>query len=138
MPVPSQAMQGIFWPAFYLVGVLSVVYHLANGLWTAGITWGIWISPAAQARATKVCGVIGVGLAILAVTAWWAAVAPDEEQIAEWRALEDRMYEAATESGMVTPNPHKRLDPEHGEAEHGRFTGDQEPEKNALAETPAN
>ena len=35
------AMQGFFWPAFYLIGVLACIYHLANGLWTAGITWGL-------------------------------------------------------------------------------------------------
>ena len=36
----------------YAVGILACVYHLANGLWTWGITWGIWTSPAAQRRAS--------------------------------------------------------------------------------------
>ncbi len=54
------AMQGWVWPPFYLVGMLACVYHLANGLWTAGITWGLWISPAAQPRASKICVVIGL------------------------------------------------------------------------------
>ena len=56
-----EAMQGWIWPAFYLIGMLACVYHLANGLWTAGITWGLWISPAAQQRATKLCVAIGIG-----------------------------------------------------------------------------
>lgn len=103
------AMQGWVWPAFYLVGVLACVYHLANGLWTAGITWGLWISPRAQERATKLCFAIGVLLAVLGVSAWWAAVSPGSDQIAEMEAIEDRMYEAATEAGMVTPNPEKRI-----------------------------
>jgi succinate dehydrogenase / fumarate reductase cytochrome b subunit len=30
------ALGGIFWKAFYLIGVWACVYHLANGLWTAG------------------------------------------------------------------------------------------------------
>ena len=38
---------------FYVVGVLACVFHFANGLWTMGITWGVWISPAAQARASE-------------------------------------------------------------------------------------
>ncbi len=33
----------------YSVGVLSCVFHLANGIWTFGITWGLWITPEAQA-----------------------------------------------------------------------------------------
>ena len=74
------AMQGWFWPAFYLIGVLCCVYHLANGLWTAGITWGLWISPQGQERATKVCAVIGILLAIVGTTAWWAAVSPGPER----------------------------------------------------------
>ena len=40
----------------YIIGVLSCVYHLANGIWTMGITWGVWTSPTAQAIAFKVCG----------------------------------------------------------------------------------
>jgi succinate dehydrogenase / fumarate reductase cytochrome b subunit len=103
------AMQGWVWPAFYLVGMLACVYHLANGLWTAGITWGLWISPAAQARATKLCAALGIGLAVVGVSAWWAAVSPGEENIAEMRAVEDRMYRAAVDAGMVAEDPEKRL-----------------------------
>lgn len=110
------AMQGFVWPAFYLVGMLACVYHLANGLWTAGITWGLWISPTAQARATKLCTAIGIGLAIVGVTAWWAAVSPGEEQIRQWRAVENRMYEAGVEAGIVAENEHKRFHDE--ETEH--------------------
>ncbi len=47
----------------YAVGMLSTVYHFANGLWTMGITWGVWTSPHSQARASLVCGLIGLGLA---------------------------------------------------------------------------
>ena len=107
-----EAMQGWIWPAFYLVGMLACVYHLANGLWTAGITWGIWISPAAQLRATKLCTVIGIALAVVGVSAWWAAVAPGEEDVVEMRAIEDRMYRAAVDSGMVGENPEKRQQPD--------------------------
>lgn len=96
------------WPAFYLIGMLACVYHLANGLWTSGITWGLWISPAAQARASKLCTVIGCGLAVLGISAWWAAVSPNHEKTVEMEAVETRMYKAAVESGMVSPNVEKR------------------------------
>lgn len=106
------AMQGFFWPAFYLVGVMACVYHLANGLWTAGITWGLWISPAAQQRATKLCAVVGILLAVIAASAWWAAVGPGEDRVSEYRAVEDRMYKATVEAGFVSPDPEKRFDGE--------------------------
>ncbi len=53
----------------YAVGVLVCVYHLANGLWTMGITWGVWTSPTAQRRATLPCAALGVALAIVGLGA---------------------------------------------------------------------
>ena len=41
--------------AVYLAGTLAVVYHFSNGLWTAGITWGLWTSPHAQRWANVPC-----------------------------------------------------------------------------------
>jgi succinate dehydrogenase / fumarate reductase, cytochrome b subunit len=55
--------------AVYAVGVLASVYHLANGLWTMGITWGAWTSPHAQRWATAVCAAVGIGLATMGVGA---------------------------------------------------------------------
>jgi len=104
----AQAMDGWIWPAFYLIGVMSLVYHLANGLWTAGITWGLWISPAAQLRASKVCTAFGVVLAVVAATAWWAAVSLRTEDLAEIRKIEDRMYRIGVEAGLVSEMPEKR------------------------------
>ena len=101
---------GYVWPAFYLVGMLACVYHLANGLWTSGITWGLWISPTAQARASKLCTVVGCGLAVLGVSAWWAAVSPSPQTTVNMQEIENRMYEAAVDSGMVTPNAEKRTE----------------------------
>jgi succinate dehydrogenase / fumarate reductase cytochrome b subunit len=53
--------------AFYILGTLSVVYHLSDGLWTAAITWGLTISTQAQKRWGGVC--VGVFLALAAFTA---------------------------------------------------------------------
>lgn len=53
----------------YAVGVLASVYHLANGIWTAGITWGVWTSPHAQRWANVPCAALGVALAVLGLGA---------------------------------------------------------------------
>jgi succinate dehydrogenase / fumarate reductase cytochrome b subunit len=39
----------------YPVGILASCYHLANGFWTAAITWGLTISKSAQRRWGYVC-----------------------------------------------------------------------------------
>lgn len=57
---------------FYLVGVTASVFHFANGLWTAAITWGLTISEAAQRRWGYACAVLGVGLMGMA---WGSVVA---------------------------------------------------------------
>ena len=44
----------------YGIGVLTAVYHLANGLWTQGITWGIWTTQSAMRRAGWICLAFGI------------------------------------------------------------------------------
>ena len=34
----------------YPIGILAATFHLANGFWTAGITWGLTVSAGAQRR----------------------------------------------------------------------------------------
>jgi succinate dehydrogenase / fumarate reductase cytochrome b subunit len=63
------ALRPLWIQILYAVGMLSVVYHFANGLWTQGITWGIWTSAAAQRRASWISVVVGVGLAIVGLSA---------------------------------------------------------------------
>ena len=53
----------------YAIGMLSCVYHFANGLWTQGITWGLWTSAAAQRRASYVSVVVGLALAVVGMSA---------------------------------------------------------------------
>jgi len=55
---------------FYFVGVSSLVFHFANGLWTAAITWGVTVSKAAQQRWGYVCAALGVAL----MGAAWASL----------------------------------------------------------------
>ena len=40
--------------AVYVLGILGTAYHLANGIWTFGITWGFTASRGAQRRMTAV------------------------------------------------------------------------------------
>ena len=110
----GEALQGAGYLAFYIIGVLSCVYHLANGLWTMGITWGIWTSPAAQARALKVCSGFGVLLAVVSMGALFGMRgAGHGEPLENARQVEDQMYKSKTESGELAPNEHKRAAP-HG------------------------
>ncbi len=77
----------------YLMCVLALVYHFANGLWTAAITWGLTVTTGAQRRWGYVCGVIGVGLAVAGITAIVGFASLDIEQA---RAIEGQMH-ASTE-----------------------------------------
>jgi succinate dehydrogenase / fumarate reductase cytochrome b subunit len=47
----------------YLAGLLLAVLHLANGLWSMGIVWGVTTSPRAQQLSGYACTGIGVLLA---------------------------------------------------------------------------
>lgn len=55
---------------FYMVGVTLLVFHLANGLWTAAITWGLTVTATAQRRWGQVC--FGFGVVMMALA--WSGV----------------------------------------------------------------
>jgi succinate dehydrogenase / fumarate reductase cytochrome b subunit len=60
----GEAVQAALWIQIaYAIGVLAAAYHFGNGLWTQGITWGLWTTPAAQRRANNITSFIGVALA---------------------------------------------------------------------------
>jgi len=61
---------GMVVAAFYMLGVTMLVFHLANGLWTAAITWGVTLTQAGMRRWGYVCAAIGAGLMLAA----WSAV----------------------------------------------------------------
>jgi succinate dehydrogenase / fumarate reductase, cytochrome b subunit len=61
---------GLLVAAFYMLGVTLLVFHFANGLWTAAITWGLTVSRGAQRRWGYVCA--GLGTAMMGLA--WAAV----------------------------------------------------------------
>ena len=114
----AEAMHvSIIVPILYAIGVLSCVFHLANGIWTFGITWGIWVTPQAQRWANVVSVVFGVLLGAVSLGALGGfafGVNPKEA-----REVEDLMYEKqfaveieeAKKEGKEDPNAHKRYDP---------------------------
>ncbi|MDZ4780636.1 MAG: succinate dehydrogenase cytochrome b558 subunit [Planctomycetia bacterium] len=63
------ALQPIVVRLLYAIGVLASVYHFANGIWTMGITWGVWVTPAAQKRADYICMAFGLLLSIVGLGA---------------------------------------------------------------------
>lgn len=69
----------------YAIGILSCVYHLANGLWTMGITWGLWTTPAAQRRANWISVAFGLFLAAVGLS---ALVGMSRVNLVEARAVE--------------------------------------------------
>lgn len=109
----AMALSGFVWPAFYLIGLVACVFHFANGIWTMGITWGVWTSPAGQRRASYVCGLGGILLLFVGLSALMGAL---QTNIHEARRIEDQMYNARLSSGEILPNPHKRIEISHDDA----------------------
>ncbi len=105
----------------YSIGVLACVFHLANGIWTMGITWGVWTSAAAQQRASRVCTVFGVALAVVGLSAIYGMWQVGHgEGLEKARQVEDAMYASKRASGVLEDQPHKRSHPpaSHTENKH--------------------
>jgi succinate dehydrogenase / fumarate reductase, cytochrome b subunit len=50
---------------FYVLGIFSAAYHLANGLWTFAIVWGITVGAKSQRVFSYACA--GLGVIVFAV-----------------------------------------------------------------------
>jgi len=96
------ALQPTWVTILYAIGILAAVFHFANGLWTLGITWGIWTSPAAMRRANVISIVVGVGLAAAGLGALGGMRAVDVEQA---RAVETWMHEQLERQQPPTAEP---------------------------------
>lgn len=92
-------------PILYTIGVLACVFHFANGLWTMGITWGLWVTPAAQSRANWISIGVGAVLTVVSLTAISGFYTLDVE---EAKIKEDQSYEARVKEHSILPNEHKR------------------------------
>jgi succinate dehydrogenase / fumarate reductase, cytochrome b subunit len=59
---------------FYLVGVLSAIFHFANGLWSFLVSWGITQSPRSQVISTYITTGVFLVLSIVAIRTLFAFV----------------------------------------------------------------
>lgn len=52
---------------FYLLGILSATFHLANGIWSFSIVWGLSVGPRAQRRMMYVSAAVFVILSFIGI-----------------------------------------------------------------------
>ena len=60
--------------AFYMIGLVSAIFHFANGLWTLFITWGVTVGPRAQRISTYLAVLAFMVLNIVGINALLAFV----------------------------------------------------------------
>ena len=87
-------MAGVLVSIFYLLGVSLLVFHFANGVWTAAITWGLTVSEHAQKKWGYVCAALGAGMMLAAWSALGSAMLLDYDTA---HAVEASMHEQHSE-----------------------------------------
>jgi succinate dehydrogenase / fumarate reductase cytochrome b subunit len=53
--------------AFYIAGILSATFHLANGIWSFSIVWGLTVGPQAQRRMLYISFAVFIALSYFGV-----------------------------------------------------------------------
>ncbi len=53
--------------SIYIIGTLSCLYHLTNGIFTFCITWGITVGPRAQTLVNRACVALFLAFSVMAV-----------------------------------------------------------------------
>lgn len=112
------ALQSVVMLVIYAIGVTACVYHLANGIWTMGITWGVWTSPKAQQRASYVCNAFGVLLLAISATALFGmrSAVDTPEKLEAVRQQEAVIIETKVATGEIQKNEHKMAAPVEADA----------------------
>ena len=112
------ALQSIVMVVIYAIGITACVYHLANGIWTMGITWGVWTSPKAQQRASYVCNAFGVLLLAISATALFGMrnAVDTPEKLEAVRQQESVIIETKVATGDIQKNEHKMAAPVKSDA----------------------
>lgn len=112
----AEALQSPLISALYTIGLLACVFHFANGLWTMGITWGVWLTPRAQALASHICLGLGAVVAVIGLSAMAGFWNVDVNKARE-RELE--MYRQRVLDGSILENPHKLSRPLEDQPSNG-------------------
>jgi succinate dehydrogenase / fumarate reductase, cytochrome b subunit len=94
-----------------VIGVLSTVYHFANGVWTFGITWGICTSDRAMRGASYVCLAFGLLLSAIGIAALvgMTQVDIDQARLIEDRLKQQRQWERGDPADMIQEQADKGL-----------------------------
>jgi len=53
--------------AFYVLGIVSATFHLANGIWSFSIVWGLTVGPRAQRRMMWVSAAVFIILSFIGI-----------------------------------------------------------------------
>ncbi len=59
---------------FYLVGVISTIFHFSNGLWSFAVSWGLTTTPRSQQIASYVTIIIFIALSYVGISTIFAFV----------------------------------------------------------------
>ena len=113
---------GVLVSLFYFIGVSLLVFHFANGLWTAAITWGLTVSEHAQKKWGYVCAAVGAGLMFAAWGSLAGAMMIDYD---EARAVEASLHGSHVEP-MIEDQEHAAED--HTTQDHSLQTAEIDPE----------
>jgi succinate dehydrogenase / fumarate reductase cytochrome b subunit len=74
----NEILSNPFMLTFYIVGLLAAVFHLANGLWSFAVSWGITIGPRSQRISTYVSMIIFVLISVMGLMALFAFANPSD------------------------------------------------------------
>ncbi|WP_252502698.1 succinate dehydrogenase cytochrome b558 subunit [Sporosarcina sp. Marseille-Q4943] len=70
----EEILSNPFMLAFYIAGVLAATFHLANGLWSFAVTWGISQSPRSQKIVSYITILAFLVLSVIGIQALLAFV----------------------------------------------------------------
>ena len=60
----------------YIIGTISCLYHLTNGIFTFCITWGVTVGPRAQTMVNRACVALFIAFSVMAVVTLLSFRAP--------------------------------------------------------------
>ncbi len=62
------------WMTFYIIGVIAVIFHFSNGLWSFCVSFGITVTPRSQQALTYVTLIVFLALTYIGMRALFAFV----------------------------------------------------------------